>query len=150
MRIVWLGVGLFVAAAALGACSKSDATGPTTTNTGVNGNWTFQELLSNAGIGLTCADSATITLTQSGQTFTGTYAQTGVCSQGGQQGANDGNGNVTNGVIKGDSIAFNEDNCLYTGTTTGNPATRMGGNVDCPDTSTGQLIDITGNWSMSR
>ena len=148
MKAVWVGAGLVVFAVALAACSGSDTTAPG--STGVNGTWKFQELLGNASLGLTCADSATITLTQGGQTFTGTYAQTGVCSQGGQTGPNDGNGSITNGVISGDSVAFNEDICVYTGTTTGSPATNMSGTVDCPDTSTGQLIDITGTWIMTR
>ncbi len=145
MSKFWLGAGVAVVLAALAACGSSDSTAPKTT--GVNGNWTFQELLSAASVGLTCADSATITLTQSGQTFTGTYAQTGVCSQGGQTGPNDGNGAVTNGVVKGDSVSFTEDGtCLYTGTVTGSPATRMGGNVLCPDT----VANVTGTWVMTR
>jgi len=149
MKAVWVGAGLVVFSVALVACSGSDTTAPGS-STGVNGTWQFQELLSNASLGLTCADSASIVLTQGGQAFTGTYAQTGVCSQGGQTGPNDGNGSVTNGVISGDSVAFNEDICLYTGTTTGSPPTHMTGTVDCPDTSTGQLIDITGTWIMTR
>ncbi len=150
MSKLWLGAGLAVVLGALAACGSSDSTAPKTTTAGVDGNWTFQELLSNAQIGVTCADSATVTLAQSGQTVTGTYAQTGVCSQGGQTGANNGNGSISNGVVKGDSISFNEDTCLYTGLITGSPAAKMSGNVDCPDTSTGTLIDITGTWVMSR
>ncbi len=143
-----MGAALVAVAVTVAACSGSDTTGPTTT--GVSGSWKFQELLGNAGLALTCADSATMVLAQSGQTLTGTYTQTGVCSQNGQTGANDVNGSISNGRVSGDSIVFNEDTCLYTGTTTGSPVTRMGGTVDCPDTSTGQLIDITGTWLMTR
>ncbi len=150
MSKLWLGAGLAVVLAALAACGSSDSTAPKTTAVGVNGKWTFQELLGNATIGLTCADSATMNLTQSGQTVTGTYAQTGVCSQGGQTFPNDTSSTISNGTVKGDSIAFNEDTCLYTGLVTGSPATKMSGNVDCPDTSTGTLIDITGTWVMTR
>jgi len=148
MRAVWLGAALVAGVAGLAACGASDSTAPG--STGVNGSWKFQELLGSSSLGLTCSDSATITLAQSGQTFTGNYAQTGVCSQNGQTGPNDVSGSITNGTIRGDSVFFNEDTCLYSGTTTGTPATSMGGNVDCPDSSTGQLIDITGTWLMTR
>ncbi len=150
MTKLWLGAGLALFLGTLAACGSSDTTAPINNTSRVNGNWKFQELLNGATIGLTCADSAAISLTQSGQTFTGTYAQTGVCSQGGQTGANNGNGPITNGTVKGDSVAFNEDTCLYTGTMTGNPASRMSGTVDCPDNSTGTLIDINGTWVMTR
>ncbi len=149
MSKVWVSAGVaLVVAAVLAACGSSDTTAPKTT--GVSGNWTFQELLSLASAGLTCADSAHITLNQSGQTVTGNYVQTGVCSAGGQTFANDTSGLITNGRVAGDSVAFNEDTCLYTGLITGNPATRMSGGVDCPDTSTGQRVDITGTWVMTR
>ncbi len=151
MSKVWLSAGVaLVVAAALAACGSSDTTAPKTT--GVSGNWTFQELLANAGIGLSCADSATITLTQTGQTVAGTYTQTGVCSQGSQTIPNNGNGSIVSGVVTGDSISFSEDgSCLYTGTITGSPAARMAGKVDCPpNLAAGDSIDITGTWVMAR
>ncbi len=148
MRGFIIGVVVVCAAIVLAACSGSDSTGPS--STGVSGNWKFQELLSASGIGLTCADSAAITLTQTGQTFTGTYNQTGVCSANGQSGPNDGTGNITNGRVSGDSVVFNEDNCAYTGTFKGSPATSMTGTVSCPDSSTGTLLNIGGTWVMNR
>src|SRR5512141_3498534 len=114
MKALWIGVAA-LGVAALGACKGSDSTGPGTS--GVNGIWKFQELLSAPSFGLTCADSATINLTQNGQAFSGTYSQTGICSANGQTAPNDGTGAISNGRVSGDSVCFNEESCSYSGTT---------------------------------
>jgi len=147
MKGFWIGVAaLGVVAAA--ACSGSDATGPNTS--GLGGSWKFQETLSNAALALTCADSATVTVTQSGQTFTANYVQVGTCNANGQAVDNSGSGSITNGRVVGDSVSFNEDICAYAGTFTGSPATSMNGSVTCTDTSSGVPVVVAGNWVMNR
>ncbi len=147
MKAFWIGVAA-LGVVALAACKGSDSTGPGTS--GINGAWKFQETLSNAALALTCADSATVTVTQSGQTFTATYAQTGTCNANGQTLDNSGSGSITNGSIVGDSVSFAEDICAYAGTMSGSPATSMTGTVTCTDTSSGTPVVVAGNWVMNR
>ncbi len=147
MRGLWIGVAA-LGVVALAACKGSDSTGPS--SSGINGAWRFQETLSNASLALTCADSAAVTVSQTGQTFTATYAQTGACSANGQTVDNSGSGSITNGRIAGDSVSFTEDICAYAGTTTGTPITSMNGTVTCTDNSSGTPVVVAGNWVMTR
>ncbi len=147
MKAFWIGV-VTLGVVALAACKGSDSTGPGTS--ALNGSWKFQETLSNSTLALTCADSATITVTQSGQTFSANYVQTGTCSANGQTVDNSGSGSISNGRVAGDSVSFNEDICAYAGTLTGSPASSMNGTVTCTDTSSGTPVVVAGNWVMTR
>jgi len=147
MKAFWIGVAA-LGVVALAACKGSDATGPG--SAGLGGSWKFQETLSNSALALTCADSATVTVTQSGQTFTANYVQVGTCNANGQAVDNSGSGSISNGRVVGDSVTFNEDICAYAGTFTGSPASNMNGTVTCTDTSSGVPVVVAGNWVMSR
>ncbi len=147
IRIFVGAAAVVVAAAMLAACGSSDTTGPG--NTGLSGNWRFQELLANAQVGLSCSDTAQVAVTQTGQTFTANYTQVGTCTAGGQQFDNSATGTITDGRVAGDSVTFSEDICAYRGTLVGNPVNGMRGTVACTDT-TGANPVIPGNWTMTR
>ena len=147
MRALWLGVAV-VAVAALGACAATDATGPAATTIG--GNWKFQETLGNASIGLTCGDTAQISISQSGQTFTASYTQVGTCNSNGNLLDNSATGTIGDGRINGTTVTFDEDICAYQATLSGTPPDTMTGAVTCTDTSTGQPVTIAGTWSATR
>ena len=148
MRTFLIGTVVLTAAAALAACGSSDSTGPGTARVG--GNWTFQEVLASSSLGVSCADTAQMTLSQTGQVVTGNYAQVGTCTAGGQVFDNSGNGVISGGQVVGDSIRFDEDFCEYRGTLTGTPATSMAGTVNCIDTTTSPPDTIPGSWTMTR
>jgi hypothetical protein len=147
IRILWGGL-VVVAAAVLTACSGSETTGPG--QTGLSGNWRFEELLANAEVGLSCTDTAQVAITQTGQAFTATYAQVGTCSAGGQLFDNSGTGTISNGRVAGDSVTFSEDFCAYRGTLAGSPVNGMSGSVVCSDTTATPAVAIPGSWTMSR
>ena len=86
------------------ACSGSDnPTSPTPAN--VAGAWsTYTEQLTDAGGAGTCYDTATVTITQTGATFTGTLTQVGTCVVPGRTNDNSGTFSMTAGWIRGDSI----------------------------------------------
>lgn len=146
MKAIWIGAMVLLAAAGLAACSGTDSTSPG--NTGLGGNWRFQELLANATVGVSCTDSAQVAVTQTGPSFTANYVQTGTCSSNGQLFDNSGTGTIADGRVAGDSVSFSEDTCGYRGVLSGNPANAMAGAVVCTD-STGQAL-VSGNWTMNR
>lgn len=147
IRILWGGAVVVVAAAVLAACSNSDTTGPG--QTGLSGNWRFQELLANPTAGVSCSDTAQVAVAQTGQTFTASYAQVGTCSAGGQLFDNSGSGTISDGRVAGDSVTFSEDICAYRGTLVGSP-NGMSGSVVCTDTTAAPPATISGTWTMTR
>lgn len=151
MRMILVAATVAVAAAALAACGGSDSTSPSTNGTNaLSGNWLFHEALTNAGLALSCSDTAQVVVTQAGQTFTANYSQTGTCTQNGQVFDNSATGAIADGRIAGDSVSFSEDICAYRGILSGNPRNSMAGTVACTDTTSVPAVTVSGNWTMTR
>jgi hypothetical protein len=134
-------------------CGGGDSTGPNQT-ANVAGAWTAA--LSNmSGGGLSCGSSSstTITLNQSGTTFSGGYSggELTCTGPGGTLSFFVGNGTVLNGQVNGSSVSFDLDTPDYhhTGTVSG---TSMSGSASWRidfGAPTG-VVTLNGNWGAAR
>ena len=115
----------------------------------VGGTWYLVEQLTDAGMQITCHDTATVTLNQTGGTFTGSSVQTGICDTPTGPVDNAATLSVTSGAVAGTSITFNEPSypgCHYQGTLDGDPATAATGTVTCVENP----YNFSGTWAMTR
>jgi hypothetical protein len=132
----------------LAGCSSS-----TSPNDSVNGSWSYQA--SNlAGDGVSCSvTGATLTLSQTGSTFSGAYSNAKItCQVGGQQAVlGTFSGNVVNGVVSGDSVSFDFDTNAFTNTGTISGAT-MSGNASATENVGGAIgkVTLSGQWSATQ
>ena len=133
-----------------GACGGDDSTGPSRAN--VAGSWTLSA--SNvSGQGVSCNLSNTpMTLTQSGDTFTGSYGPGSLtCFAGGESFSGGANGTIVNGVVEGNSVQFdlNTQDLHQTGTVSGNS---MSGTARWTfDLGAGVgIVVLNGNWSAAK
>jgi len=132
------------------ACGGDDTTGPSQANVG--GAWTLSA--SNlAGQGISCNLSNTpMTLSQSHDTFTGTYG-TGrlTCFAGGESNSVNISGTIVNGSVNGNSVQFdlNTQDLHHTGTINGNS---MSGTARWTfDLGAGVgVVVLNGNWSAAK
>ena len=132
-------------AATLSACS--DSTGPKDAN--ISGSWTYN--VSNlSGAGLSCnAGGTTVTISQSGSTFTGSYSG-GTLSCGSFGSVDVGSGTVANGTVTNNAVTFNFDTPDWTnsGSVSGNS---ISGTATLRLVLTGgQTVIMTGNFSMVK
>lgn len=121
----------------------------TVTPADVAGTWYLTEETTDETLQITCHDTATVTLTQTGETFTGTTEQSGTCDTSSGPVDHSGAFQLTDGSAVGTDIAFTEPGdptCAYTGTVTDFPASNAGGNLTC----SGGGFSFTGDWSLSR
>ena len=135
---------------ALSACGGDSATAPS--NAQVGGTWTFNA--SNmSGSGVSCnLLSASLVITQSGATFSGTYGPgTLSCVAGGQSQSATINGTIVNGTVDGSAVAFDLDtqDFHHTGTASGASMSGtarwtfdLGGSVG--------VVMLNGNWSAAK
>lgn len=121
----------------------------------VGGRWTYSETLSDPALALTCTNTGTFEIAQTGVTFSGTADQTGECLEQGEPIDNSGTFEITLGAVDNTTIRFTEPGdvtCVYQGSLVDNPPTTGSGTVSC----TGLLglfgpnINATGNWQMTR
>jgi hypothetical protein len=129
------------------AIACSDSTGPKNANVG--GSWTYA-VTNLVGGGLSCtAGGTTVNITQSGNTFSGSYnGGTLSCNSAGSFSI--GSGTVANGTVAQNAVSFAFDTQDWT-----NSGTLSGSSVSGTTTvrlveSTGQTVVLTGNFSMVR
>jgi hypothetical protein len=138
-----------VAAAAALFAGCGDSTGPVT----LGGSWSFTDAISNNQLATSCQSSASIDLTQNGNTFNGSVATgSSTCSSGTSSNTSAIDGSLFGaGQISGTSISFTDDGgCTYNGTVSGNPVNRMSGDESCVVALSGTNYTFTGNWQASR
>lgn len=138
-------VGFLILGLVVSACS--DSTGPKNAN--VSGAWSYS--VSNlSGGGLSCnASGTTVTLNQTGTTFTGTY-NGGTLSCGSVGTVSVGTGAVASGVVAANSVNFNFDtqDWMNAGSLSGNT---IAGTATVRLVLTGgQTVVMNGNFSMVR
>lgn len=140
---------LVVALFAIVGCGGGD-TGPSTAN--ISGTWSYAAT-NLVGGGITCsAAGTTLTLSQSGATFSGSYAGgTLTCSAPGvaPQSSPVGSGIVVSGNVGVTSVSFNFDTSDWsnTGTISGNS---MSGTAHVIVTDGTNTLTLTGNFAAAR
>jgi hypothetical protein len=135
---------------ALTACSDSDSTGPETAS--LNGRWTYNASNISGG-GMSCnITGVSFTLTQSGNTFTGTTLGGAIsCSAPGVPTFSDNLGNdvIANGTINGTSVTFDigTPDIHHTGAVSGSS---MNGVVVIRISTGASTITLSGNFSAVK
>lgn len=136
----------FVIAVALSlACS--DSSGPKIAD--VSGAWSYN-VTGLAGGGLSCnIGGVTVTLSQTGATFTGSFGS-GVLSCGSAGTFNFTGGTVASGTVSGNAVSFNfgTQDWVHNGTLSGN--TIAGSTTVRLVPSSGQVVVLLGSFSMVR
>jgi hypothetical protein len=115
----------------------------------VAGTWNLIASLTDNAFQITCHDTATVALTQTGPAFVGTSSRSGTCDGPGGPSDDSGDFQVTDGAVAGTEISFDESGtppCVYLGTLTGNPPTEAAGTVTCQ----GGGFSFAGTWTLSR
>ena len=141
---------LFLAVTIAG-CGGGDSTGPSITN--ISGTYLLNHSNLSGG-GISCSSFGTsVSIAQTGSTFTGTYAGgTLSCTgPGGNQSGAIGNGTVVNGHLNGSNVSFDLDTSdwhlqgtLSGASMTGTATVRI--DLGAP---TGVIV-LSGNWAASK
>ena len=132
----------------LAGCSSS--TSPTFS---VNGSWNYQAT-NLAGDGVSCTiTGATLTLTQSGSTFSGSYSNAKLSCQvaGVESVIGTYSGQVVNGLVSGDSVSFDFNTSAFTnaGTITGSSMSGMATATENVGGTIGN-VTLTGQWGATK
>jgi len=131
-------------------CGDSTGSGGSSTDFDIDGDWYWEEAVGDTALSVTCADTGTITVNQSGVTFTATGHITGSCVGPGGTAPIDGAINVTSGKISGSTVTFNADGCPYRGTAFGAAPDSAHGTITCTASSGGVTIHLKGTWRILR
>jgi hypothetical protein len=143
-----LRIGIAAAVALLAALGCGSGTEPPVSLTGL---WAYK--VSNlTGGGWSCEEAeATMTLTQTGSTFTGNVSDNLVCTVGSQSTFfGPYSGTIGGGTIDGDQVAFDfqtPDTWTSTGTISGRS---MSGAATVTLNTSSQTIDLSGQWSATK
>jgi hypothetical protein len=145
MRIA--GVSIF-AILVLTACG-GDAAGPPPD---LNGDWAWSETYADTANGMSCSFVGSITLAQSGETFTGSWAGTESCSTPSGPQSGSGSGEVASGSISGSSVSFvaPPPDWHYEGAISGNPANRLSGTMSATFVYNTVTYHYVGAWQATR
>lgn len=124
----------------------------------ISGEWTFHEdatflffhVAGNATKAFRCSSDGTYTFVQTGDTFTGSFDQIGVCTaaDGTSFPNNFTDSPVTDGTIQGRNLRFVADGCPYEGAVQGPTLSEMGGAGRCG--GGGTFGTYRANWSATR
>ncbi len=131
-------------------CGDSTGSSGTSTDFDIGGDWYWEEAVADTSLGVTCADTGSITVTQNGVTFTATGHITGACIGPGGTAPIDGAIQVTSGKISGSSVTFSADGCPYRGTAFGAAPDSAHGTISCTASSGGVTIHLKGTWRILR
>jgi hypothetical protein len=131
-------------------CSDSTGSSGSSTDFDIGGDWYWEEAVADTSLGVTCADTGSITVTQNGVTFTATGHITGACIGPGGTAPIDGAIQVTSGKIAGSSVTFSADGCPYRGTAFGAAPDSAHGTISCTASSGGVTIHLKGTWRILR
>jgi len=142
VRPTWI---LALAMAAL-ACRGEEPVPPV-----VEGHWEFTEAFADLAHHISCADTGSYELTQTGASFAGTYVQRGACQRPEGPVGNGGHGSVTLGRIVGVTVRFRVDPyCDYEGRLDGPTPTAVAGALFCTVTDPVTTYRFSGSWQATH
>jgi hypothetical protein len=154
-----------LALALLAGCADS-ATGPSTTPRAaadasdpvdITGTWSYHEDATfliygdhSGAVVFRCSSDGVYTFAQTGETFTGSYVQTGLCTgSDGSSFPNDFDGVGVSGTVSAQQLQFDTaDGCTYEGAVRGATDDAMGGAARCGGAAFGGTYRAT--WSATR
>jgi hypothetical protein len=117
----------------------------------VSGRWSFTETFVDYAHGMSCADTGTYDITQTGDRFVGIYAQRGYCTTPSGIVNNADSGAVAAGRVIGRTVRFMiAENCEYEGASNGVPPMELAGHGACVLHDTDRLLSFTGTWKATR
>lgn len=117
----------------------------------LNGRWVFTETFEDFPHGITCADTGSYDITQTGDRFTGRYAQRGVCRTPSGVVDNADSGTVDAGRVVGHTVSFMVTaNCQYAGNASGMPASELAGLGVCVLQDGDSALKFNGTWRAIR
>ena len=149
MRSRWPDVGVLLFLLTVSACGGNGPSRPSPSVVQIGGQWSFSESYTDVQLAISCNNKASVTIAQSGISFSGTSIQTGTCTDG----DNSGTFQLRTGTIDGANVSWADDGapvCRYTGAVTGSPANRMNGTVQCTGQIDGVSFNLHGTWEMTR
>jgi hypothetical protein len=133
----------------MAGCSDSTDSGGTT-DLDVSGDWDWDEAVGDLSVGVTCADSGQITVSQNETHFTAKGTIAGSCTGPAATVPFADSIKVTSGTISGTSVKFNADGCPYRGTAYGAAPDSASGTITCTASSGGVTVHLTGTWIIRR
>jgi hypothetical protein len=139
---------LVAASTALAACFGSGGVQPNTAD--ISGAWQYTEVFSDPSHGISCPDTGTYQMVQTGTAFTGTYVQRGFCRTPHGDVSNTDNGPVSAGQLTGRTLKFTAPNCSYDGSVTVGTYDRIAGHVVCQLRDSTRFLSFTGSWNANR
>lgn len=135
----------------LTACSGGESSTQPSGPANIAGTWNFSESKTDTEHSISCNNSGTMTINQSGSTFSGTYSTTGSCTGPGGSIDNSGTGSISGGQINGSSISFQIDFCEYSGTMSSSDSPNtMEGNGSCSFQEAGETFNFDATWQAGR
>jgi hypothetical protein len=141
-----------VALAATAACSGSE-TGPSLAN--INGSWKLSALVQNDG-DVTCIIGGALSISQSGDHFTGQVSESTVycvtSTPGDSTNERNVDGAITGGTITHNiSMSFSDAGCFYKdGLIVDSSGQQVTGGVICNLSYKGQSYPFSGSWGLAR
>ncbi len=132
------------------ACRNGDSSGPGVPN--VNGTWSLSSLVRNDA-SVACSVAGSVTISQSGQLFTGAVSGSSVVCYT-TQGDSTLNGNIdgsfTNGAFEHNvALSFSESVCYFSNAFV-SPATQINGTLHCNISDQGDTAAFNGRFSLER
>ncbi len=117
----------------------------------ISGRWNYREIFRDELHLITCVDTGTYDIVQSGATFTGTYLQTGTCRTPSGPADNRARGTVEGGRIVGLTVRFLAPPCCeYEGLLMGSPPNGVAGRGVWTLQAAGVTYNFSGTWEANR
>ena len=117
----------------------------------ISGRWAFTEFLEDRAHGISCADTGTYEISQTGDKFTGIYSQHGICRTPSGSVDNADSGSVSAGRVVGHTVRFMVTaNCEYDGNATGVPPAALAGHGACVLQDVDRILSFSGTWEARR
>jgi hypothetical protein len=128
-----------------------DSSGPDGETADIEGSWSWSADISNDEVEISCSAVGSALIEQSGEQFSGQITNsTGTCNTPTGSVPFDLNGAIVGGLIEGNAVSFEDNDCEYSGLASGDPVDEVDGDVTCIFSVEGEDLEFTGTWQMSR
>ena len=115
-----------------------------------SGYWRFMESMEDAPGNVRCTASGTLGLWQAHAELMGEMTQEGSCVWYGMPTDDTAASAISSGLVRGDTLTFDVDNCQYTGVLQAPKLTRVDGTIFCSVRAGLRTVELTGTWTAVR